>query len=745
MKISSPKRKRKAGYISVVYVLSTGAILSILSIYAYKRALASQEVQVQVQMRLDYSEKEEAILRSIVAITPNRAIRAMQSGSFANAASREPLRWENIFSESLALANARTSISPEMIDSLDIPGLRLGNIGDYGNGPENPNQIFRSILPGQGFVSEGLNQQLGRGYPGPLVSTDGTTIERDRTYPIISRRKTHGALTAPSLSPTTPVSLYPEYNLWRYPDISFGYARPGELFVAKRNWWAFSVDVADNDDDRTRLARNKRDFVLSIYEIPSQLSISSSSFMSLGQFSNGEAWQNVTIDGGVFAGHAETVGTTNIESLATRRGMTLSGGTRVGGQTFAGDPFTPGLREAATTRGTFFPVSLASESGRAAFVPINRGPDFFDRLAQPDDTNMVSTTGWNDYTIGARQCKMRLDIVSVVNGSQVGSAPTALRFSYMTGDGTREDQRREYIAPLAGVHRNLPAGYVQVAAENETVVFDSPVDVAYGYPGGYVFMYGVTGSVRFDNATFGDSFYGQVKSGYVRRAGGVNVRQAFEIDTVRGQTCVAVYPQRLGAFLRSIDATAAGLDVNNSLAVNVDYGVQGINNPIFRPSIPCTDSDYGMILEECSNLTEFTRGFSIVTNLRMFVGDDFNSTAMAPPAGYTPRVTASNPTGRFLPPCSIFTPELRYGTKADPFAVSVGGQIGSLSRSDRTEEVETEVPVVRPLDSRNREGQLLSSDRVTVNLSQIRHPAEIPPICMMNWLILLEERRREFY
>jgi hypothetical protein len=32
-----------------------------------------------------------------------------------------------------------------------------------------------------------------------------------------------------------------------------------------------------------------------------------------------------------------------------------------------------------------------------------------------------------------------------------------------------------------------------------------------------------------------------------------------------------------------------------------------------------------------------------------------------------------------------------------------------------------------------------------VNLKPIKHPAELPPITMMNWLVVLEERRKEFY
>ena len=38
----------------------------------------------------------------------------------------------------------------------------------------------------------------------------------------------------------------------------------------------------------------------------------------------------------------------------------------------------------------------------------------------------------------------------------------------------------------------------------------------------------------------------------------------------------------------------------------------------------------------------------------------------------------------------------------------------------------------------------MAANRITVNLRPITHPAELPPITMMNWLVVLEERRKEF-
>lgn len=754
--------RARRGYISVLMVLSVGTILSLLTIYAYRRASQAQRVQAQIQLRVDYSEKEEAILRSIVAITPNRAIRAMQSGSDVSDTTRNPLRWENIFTESLVLANARTSISPAMVTSLNIPNLRVGNTGD--STLTRAREIFRPISTETGFVSPGTNRTLGTGYPVPQTCTDATTNTRNLLYPIISNQKSYGTLAQAGVG--LPVGNYWNYNLLKYPQINFGYTKPGEDFVARRNWWAFSVDVADNDDNATFLARNKRDFVLSIYEIPSQLPISASSYMSLGEYSGGAAWQNITIDGGIFAGKAETKGNTAISALSSRRGMTLSSGTTIGGQSFTNSPFTPGLRESyQITTGAFFPVSLASESGRAAFVPINRGPEFFDRFAHAAESNVLSTTTWNNYTVGAMQAAMQLDIIAV--RSSTNPEPTIWRFSAYERGTTTGAQRITSVegadyATLPG----RPLGFTQIAAEGASVNLNNldggkPVDLLYGEGTGYTMLRKQIGTIKFDNATFGDPNVGTVKKGFWRPV----AKGPFEAKkNGGGQDCMAFYPERLPAFLDAAGGAPVGHSsvagpfgpgiansglaatntsyafFNNSVCINVDYTTTGLNNPVrYRPNIPSKDTDfYGVILQECADLRAYTKGFSMVTNLRTYIGDDFNVVATTPPSGYTPLVTTANPTGRYLPPCSIFTPELRYGVEVNPYRVSVGGQIGSLASDSIANPV-------HPLDTKFRGGAAIAANQITMNLSQIRHPAEVPPIAMMNWLILLEERKREFY
>lgn len=729
---SLPNRRGHPGFVSYLLVLTTAAILTLLMVMTYRRASDAQAVQKNVQLRTDYAEKEDAILRSIVAITPNRAIRAMQNNSNSSSAVSNLLSWQQIFTDALDQANARTSIASNVLSSLNIANLKLGNSGDSALG--TPSALFKAMSTDPGYVSVGINSSLGTYYPPPLTTANTTTIARDPLYPIISSDKVYGTLAQTYLDSKSlngdgttayglPAATYPYFNRLKYPNINFGYTTPGSPFVAKRNWWAFTLDVAAQDFGVTKLAHPGRDFVISIYEVPSQLAISASSFMELGQYASGDAWGNVTIAGGVFAGKALVDGSTAVTALASRRGMTLSGGATLGG---SASPFTPGVRETyQLTQGSFFPASLASESGRVAFVPINRGAEFFDRFhpkVRIVEGKVLSPTTWNNYSVGALQCAMRLDITQVV--SATNQTPTMLRFSYLK-DGVRVPDILIPTTPSPATATVVPGDYMVCCAENDTYDFGSAVvNVAYGKPGGYAYQTGVTGVVTFNNARFGDPLVGTVKSGFFKPSYG-----CVATTLVAGsKPCIGVYPQR---FAKMLEALHANTTENSSLVVNVDYVTNIGPNLPRQPSFPCDVSDPGVILQECADLTSFKKGFSLVTNLRTYIGEDFNVVQATPPTGYTPA------SGVYYPPCSLFVPEKRYGVVSDAYAVNLGGQIGSLAS-------DTNATPVRPLDSKNMSGNALGSSQITVNLRPIVHPCELPPIYMMNWLVVLEERHKEY-
>ena len=147
------------------------------------------------------------------------------------------------------------------------------------------------------------------------------------------------------------------------------------------------MQLAENDQVLRSTMRgdgslNERDFILSIYEIPSQLAISAETFTNLGSHADGSAWQNTTIQGGIYSTRAQVDNGLHLDRLSGRRGLSLGSGVTVGDKALGGDPFAAGIRETfEVANGSFMPVTMASESGRAAFYPINRRTDFFDRFS----------------------------------------------------------------------------------------------------------------------------------------------------------------------------------------------------------------------------------------------------------------------------------------------------------------------------------------------------------------------------
>lgn len=725
MKTSRPNKKLRRGMVSYVLVLTAGITLTLLTVAAYRRAMEAHTVQREAQVRVDYGDKEEAVLRALVNITPNRAVRAMQGGSNASSAVSNPLRWQNIFSDAMDQANARTSVSTSLVTQMNLSSTAIG-----GNATDaaftDLSTTFDAIEPEPGYMSTGMNRSLGGGFPVPLEgSTSDATL--DATYPIISGTKVYGSLAngKVNLSPTT----YSKLNQIPYPNIRFGYTTPGSNFVAKRNWWAFSLQLGENDQILKSFSanggsENERDFILSIYEIPSQLAISAEAFTNLGTHADGSAWQNTTITGPVYSTRAQVDSALHVDSLAARRGLSLGTGVTVGNTALGGNPMTPGVREQfEVTNGTFMPVSMGSEAGRAAFIPINRGADFFDRLAHATETNSISPTTWNNYSVGALQCAMRCDVTAVV--SATNPTPTTLRFSYMNGT-TRVNLNIPQGTPPA-TPTALQAGYGQVATEGGTYTGSAGqlYDVAYGASGKFYYKYSVAPPITFNVANFGDPITGTTKAGYARPA------SPFECKLLKGtKRVICVYPKRLPAFVGALGGS--GPTVNNSLVMNVDYTVTGLNNPAtYKPKIPCTDADYGVVMSECDNLTPFSKGFSLVTNLRLYIADDFNVVSMTPPTGLP---------SPFYPPASLFAPEKRYGGDYDPYKVDLVGQMGHLGGDSGS----TGTPV-RLLDVKMGSETMAAADKVNVNLKPITHPDELPPITMMNWLVTIEERRKAFY
>jgi len=101
-------------------------------------------------------------------------------------------------------------------------------------------------------------------------------------------------------------------------------------------------------------------------------------------------------------------------------------------------------------------------------------------------------------------------------------------FVYKTGvSGTIAFNNATFGDPIVGVAKAGyykvsgiagPAGYTWCANENGSYTFNQTVDVAYGANGAFVYKSGVSGTITFNNATFGDPAYGVGKAGFYKAA-----------------------------------------------------------------------------------------------------------------------------------------------------------------------------------------------------------------------------------
>ena len=417
------KKNLRSGYISILSVVTLASIMLLMLTASFRYSIQNQEAQKKTQIRVDYTNREQAFLRAVLTEVPNSAIRNMMADS--NLSGGEiPSRWRWIFERALAKANSEQALPEEQATVLGISGQSIsGNTGDGSRGSLKHSVDTIQSQPSLNwfYINAGTNYTttlLGRKYPESLRLANGTVEKMDRDRPIISMTKTY------------PGGV--QFKEIPYPDVHFGYVAQSENFVAKRNWWAFSLSSGEDSRSSTGVATVRKNFILSIYEVPSQLALGSAGSTILGKHENGSDWDNIRISGGVFASRAFTEGTIQLDRLAARRGISLADDSSVGGvalDSFSGD--LPSREQYESENASFFPISSSSDSGLVAFLPIARGQDAFDDLEEVDDRNSASPTGWNYYSRPAMQTVMKLRVEDVL--SPEDQTPTSISFAFLAG------------------------------------------------------------------------------------------------------------------------------------------------------------------------------------------------------------------------------------------------------------------------------------------------------------------------
>lgn len=551
--------------------------LIIISMLAYGLLgnIRSFDSQARAQVKQDYSQKEDAILNALIHIVPNKAIGAMRQGS---ASTPTAYTWDTIFSEALAMANAEQAIDPQLLNSLNLGTSISANTGDTRF--ESVSQLVKAPVATDAGDSNRVNggnwweyMMLGNSRIGPKIPA-ALQLSRedyllDKKYPIITFAKTHVNWYTKGLGLSA--DLYPLYNLIQYPDVKFGYKRPGEYFVAKRNWWVFSLTFGAHNQQRTGIPPVTKDYVLSIYEVPSQIPLSGDSLMKVGQFQDGTAWENVSLDGSIYAENLQTEGAVALTkgAISARRSLTVSNQTSVAGRAISEGFDELGAREARATEsktGTnstgsdFYDASTGGNVGKVAFIPINQGSG---NLLNPGDglrSERISPTGWNRYSRAAPKAQMFLEIVNVASAAE--QIPTEIRFRYRdSGNSLRT------VTYTRG--SNWPT-------EQEI--------------GGSSFPF-----------------------------------QTDELDNTRN--ALIFHMDRLPDFIAALGSNG-GMTRNNSL-----YIYPGTTNAaVVAPSMPSLETDMAVSLRGGEDLTAYTGGFSLISRYRTYIADTLNNVPTAIPA-----------------------------------------------------------------------------------------------------------------
>ncbi|SKA82447.1 hypothetical protein SAMN02745166_00910 [Prosthecobacter debontii] len=414
-------RQRRFGFAAMPLVTAMSMMLVFSLLMLFKQTLMNRDQASDTQLRVDYQQREEALLRAMVVVFPNKAIACLK----ANLAEGDSYAWRDIFRESVTLSSASDRMTPELVAALGLAGKRSANVGDHEAGEVQSwitslEGVADEVTPGTTAFAPLFAQPAFAGKVPPLLEASAALQAADALRPIISDQKRYSSQDAGLLAD---ILKYPTFNLIPYPNIRFGYAKPGQPFVAKRNWWAFTVNYGNRESSISR------HYILSLYEVPSQMPIEAATFAAIGQHQDGTAWNaaTVSIQGSVYADQMRVDGDDafGAERLAGKSGIDLTRDLQLGGITIGADFDELGERERlqAEQESDVLPVALSANSGRLTFLPLPTGSNYLRRAAAG-----VTLNAWDDYLAGAERCQITVEATDMV--SYEDQTPTAIRVRF---------------------------------------------------------------------------------------------------------------------------------------------------------------------------------------------------------------------------------------------------------------------------------------------------------------------------
>ncbi len=700
-------RRYQKGFVSLPMVTMVTIIMFVSLMALFRTTVQNQDAQSHIQLRSDFHQREDAFVRALLAVFPNTAAGCMQPGS---SSATELYTWGAIFDQAIALAGATQTDDASKLSTLGLASARAANPGDGSTITVNPLVVISDatgayttakVNSGTTKFYGALSDKYPVGLPVPMDATASTIMDDDCLYPLITSQKFYSTDGGGVLQAS--VEDYPRFNLMNYPDIRLPLVEAGKAFISKRNWWAFSVTFANAAVSGKTTRSVTKNYVLSVYEVPSQLPISGDARTIIGMHADGTPWDAVNkLRGAVYGESVQASGSFDWQGrddalkpiAASRKGLSADTSATTSFNWFNADYNQMGALETwqAENNQQAGQMGTAGDSGRVGFVPILPDSDEeFYRQGSVGVGGAISPTVWDDYSIGANQCTVKGRVTSVVSTSGGDYTPSEVEVTCLNAAGD------------ASLTMTLTGDLAKSTSD----------------PSHYVYW-----------------------PNYVEEATATPPLPPFQRRSIKDASDVtAAYalvfmPGRLNAWLASvfpgaaaISSSSASAPLNNKFYFEWDSATGVTTSNLSKTGL--------VIADPSSDLTEFAKGISIVSASQVLIESDFNIVK-------DPNRLLTYPTHPY-PPLSVFAPDVFVGTRTDLQKLVIPyGQLGTLKSSRRDSNA-----LFSPLDIKSFATNAVlpvneiemgdPADSTATGLAQLTHPSQLPPITLMNWLITLEE------
>jgi hypothetical protein len=681
-------KRSERGEALVVTISIIGLAIIVTAAAFLLRASMGQDTERVASAKVDIATREDTLMR---AILQQAATGMLPSGGLTGPS----LDWTTIMTQAVNQVAAATYVDPNEASTLLGPGVIPANTGDPDDG-STPLSIF-----------QGYNQEVPfggtTGLPNVDLSYNANVEPAELAWVANPKVSATTAITNPqqfflgsqvSAAGTSNTSASGRWGLIPYPNIRFGLMRPGDKMVARRVWWRIPVyyqtALKRVGTTTARYPAMAVNYILSVYEIPSQLPIMGNAKIELCN-TDLSSWGDTTsprnqvqITGSIYGDEVQLNGGTFGGGISSRRQVNVASSTSVAGETFADNTYNDlGVRETKDLTRAIgaAPVSVAGDNGKVLMVPVLTGTDFYLPSLSATPSN------WDLYARPYYRCRIRVIISN-----------TDSKIIY-------DPSRTPTTDPTAG------AITVKIIFLLDTL--NSP-DQILGFPDSAAQPAPPVGRANTVDSTSNLSAYGMSYT-----------------TTVTGDPNIPPYIQGHNVLVidvKSMVLALGKLTLGNGTTLEK---VAPQLYSIYIGSDPTTTTPPDVAITGTNDLSAFTSGLSIVTSRTLYLFDSFNQ-------------GEKDNTGTLIPgsvvPTSLYAPQVRYGgfsaiSATNPQVNLIGSQVAVVATPGS------------PLRFTNVNGDQIGLNNTTARLTQMPPsttsggPLGIPPITALNLLFTIEKER----